>query len=111
MHWPEYDGCGHVGNDERVSDYRTGRFADIPEDDLSQVRTNIDAARIVDRMQADLELHPDAWENASLASFLDALARCIEAQPQLYLNLGETYPPTPSWKQFAEALVAATGYE
>ncbi|WP_027346541.1 DUF7660 family protein [Hamadaea tsunoensis] len=87
------------------------RFANVPEGQLDSVRSNTEAAQIVALMEADLQARPDAWENTTLASFLDALTRCIEAQPQLYANLGESYPVTPSWKQFAEALVAATGYE
>ncbi|NUT17941.1 MAG: hypothetical protein HOV77_02030 [Hamadaea sp.] len=87
------------------------RFADVPEDQLQQVGSNADAAKIVALMEADLRAHPNAWENTDLATFLGALARCIDAQPQLYGNLGQSYPAIPSWKQFAEALVAATGYE
>jgi hypothetical protein len=43
--------------------------------------------------------------------FLDALARCLGGQRQLYANTGRTYPSTVTWTLFAESLIAATGYE
>jgi len=79
--------------------------------ELREVASPGDVAQVVDRMLADLQAHPSEWENHTLERFLDALARCIKAQPQLYANLGEQYPGTATWRLFAEALVVATGYE
>jgi hypothetical protein len=91
--------------------YETGRSADVPDEDLQEVESAEDVAHIVERMAADLEAHPTEWENHTLVRFLDALARCLDAQRQLYLNTGRTYPDAASWALFAEALIAATGYE
>jgi phosphoenolpyruvate carboxylase len=91
--------------------YETCRFADIPDEDLERAASAEDVARIVEKMVADLEAHPTEWENHTLDSFLDALARCLDAQRQLYANTGRIYPASASWTLFAESLVAATGYE
>jgi hypothetical protein len=89
--------------------YDTGRSAETS--DLDQVASPADVARIANEMLNDLEAHPGEWENAALERFLDALSRSLEGLPQLYRNLGETFPDPPSWQLFAKALVMASGYE
>ncbi|GAA4608169.1 hypothetical protein BJY16_006704 [Actinoplanes octamycinicus] len=75
----------------------TGRSTDA---DPSDVRTREDAVRVIEAMAADLRRHPDAWENATLDRFLEALAAVVEDGTA-----------EPSWRTFAELLVAASGYE
>lgn len=94
-----------------MNPFETGRFAPISRKDLRGTSSRDDVSHVVRRMLDDLQAHPHAWENHTLERFLDALARCLDAQPQLYTNLGEQYPATAEWRLFAEALVAATGYE
>lgn len=91
--------------------YDTGCFAAVPKEDLERAAAADDVATIVEKMLADLEVHPAEWENHTLERFLDALARCLSSQRQLYANAGRAYPDTTTWRLFAEALVAATGYE
>jgi hypothetical protein len=83
--------------------YETGRFADIPLDDVAAVKTVGDVARIVERVHADLNgPDRDEWENATLDSFLDALSGVLDSG---------RYGQQPSWADVAEILVRATGYE
>ena len=46
------------------------------------------------------------WENANLTDFLEALAAFAEARV-----VGGEDREEPSWRLFAEMIVAATGYE
>lgn len=89
--------------------YETGRFADVG--DVSNVATNADVAEVVQRMLSDLLAHPDEWENPTLERFLEALAACLEAIPDVYANTGEQLPKEPSWRILAEVLIKASGYE
>ncbi len=89
--------------------YETGRFAEVSDLDLVTSRT--DVARIVNEMLNDLRAHPTAWENSTLANFLEALSASLEGLPHLYTNRGESFPNQATWKVFAEALVMASGYE
>jgi hypothetical protein len=93
------------------SAYETGRFANIRPDEVNHVTTNTDAAEIVARMLADLHAHPTEWENHTLERFLTALESSLESLPGLYRNRGDAFPDQPSWKQFTEALIMATGLE
>ncbi|MFF4890446.1 DUF7660 family protein [Micromonospora chersina] len=93
------------------SAYETGRFANVRPDELDHVATNTDAAEIVARMLTDLRAHPTEWENHTLERFLDALESSLRGLPWLYRNRGDDFPDQPTWKQFTEALVMATGRE
>lgn len=83
--------------------YDTGRFAEIPPEDVAAVKTVDDAAQIVERMLADLNgAGRDEWENAKLDRFLDSLSGVLDS---------DRYGRQPSWADVAEILVRATGYE
>ena len=93
------------------SAHETGRFANIRPDEVRQVSTNHEAAQIVARMLTDLREHPTKWENHDLERFLEALASSLDSLPGLYRNRGDEFPIEPTWRQFTEALVMASGYE
>lgn len=98
-----------VPHDGGVSDpYDTGRPADV---DPSHVATPDDLAGVIHAMVNDLRKHKDDWANTSLDEFLDALATSVEDIEQTYAARGEAAPDQPSWRLFAELLVAASGYE
>lgn len=88
--------------------YETGRAAEV---DVSNVATREDVVGVIHAMVNDLRKHRDDWGNASLESYLDALATSIEDMDQAYAGRGEIVPDQPSWKQVAELLVTATAYE
>ncbi|UFR02312.1 hypothetical protein KBP30_14465 [Streptomyces sp. Go40/10] len=52
-----------------------------------------------------------SWENADLASFLEALAAWIDGAPGWYQNVGRDLQAHGDWSFFALALRAATAYE
>ncbi|MGW0798123.1 DUF7660 family protein [Streptomyces sp. NPDC002692] len=52
-----------------------------------------------------------SWENADLASFLEALAAWIDDADGWYGNGGRTLPESGDWSFFAQALRAAMTYE
>ena len=89
--------------------WHTGRFANVEGED--QIATRTDVTAIIDQMVADLQLHPDEWENRTLESFLEGLARSLRDLNGLYANRGEKLPAQPSWKMLAEVLIMASGYE
>ncbi|MEF9882693.1 DUF7660 family protein [Streptomyces sp. P9-A4] len=53
----------------------------------------------------------DAWDNADLAGFLEALAAWMDDADGWYRNTGRELPPHGDWRFFARALQAATMYE
>ena len=81
--------------------YETGRFANV---DPSHVVTREDAILVIEAMTNDLRSHPEAWENATLDSFFEALGASLASR------LG-SQPDAPTWRLFAQALVVASGYE
>ncbi|MCU7728992.1 hypothetical protein ODJ79_35215 [Actinoplanes sp. KI2] len=94
-----------------TSAYDTGRFADVPDQDLAAVRTHTDVARIVEQMLTDLRTHPHEWENPTLERFLEALAASLESLEPLHTTPNEAVPSQPTWKLLADVLVKASGYE
>ncbi|WEH16490.1 hypothetical protein [Streptomyces sp. VNUA24] len=52
-----------------------------------------------------------SWENADLASFLEALAAWIDDADGWYSNAGRNLPASGDWSFFARALQTATTYE
>ncbi|MFI0989417.1 DUF7660 family protein [Streptomyces exfoliatus] len=53
----------------------------------------------------------EAWENADLARFLEALAAWVDDADGWYRNTGHELPADGDWRFFARALQAATMYE
>ncbi|MCI4061996.1 hypothetical protein MRQ36_05215 [Micromonospora sp. R77] len=86
-----------------------GRFAEV--DDPPATATRRDIADLVDDMLEDLVTHPDEWENATLESFLGALARSLDDIDGRYANQGRVLPDQPTWQLVGELLVMASGYE
>jgi hypothetical protein len=94
---------------EGVSEvYETGRPAEV---DVPDVTTRDDVVVVIQDMLNDLRKNPDAWENASLGPYLEALAASIEDVEQIYSERGEAAPSQPSWQLVADLLVRASGYE
>jgi hypothetical protein len=89
-----------------------GRFRNkhiaIQQEDI---QTRDDLVLFVRDLLADLRSRPDAWENASLDTYLEALAAWVEDMEGYYRNRGEATPEPPSWKTLGEILLAATMYE
>jgi hypothetical protein len=81
-------------------------------DEPLEVRSRADLAAFVDTLLADLEAHPEEWENATLPRFLDALARYLQDLPGWCRNNApEIDPEVAQWRLFAVALAGAQVYE
>lgn len=52
-----------------------------------------------------------SWENADLASFLEALAAWVGDADGWYRHTGRYLPVNGDWRFFAHALRATTSYE
>jgi hypothetical protein len=86
--------------------WETGRFARV--DGAGQAASRQDVQRVIAQMRADLAGRGSReWENPTLGRFLEALEAVLDGLP----SRGETEPAQPGWAFFAQALVAATGYE
>jgi len=88
--------------------YETGRPADVNTDGVA---TREKVIAVIHAMVENLRGNPDAWENATLDRFLEALAASLEGVEHAYANRGEILPTQPSWQLVAELLVMASGYE
>ena len=74
------------------------------------IQSQADFIRFVAALARDLEESPDAWENATLERFLAAMAAWTPSMDAYYANAGRPVAE-PSWRTFAEILLAARVYE
>ena len=51
------------------------------------------------------------WENADIATFLEARASWTEDMEGFYINQGLPIPAQPNWEVFADILMAGKLYE
>jgi len=80
-------------------------------DDISQVENHEDLAKYIERLRDDLVDNPDAWENNTLESYLEALAAFVRDAEGYYQNRDAPMPNAETWKTIAEVLTAAKMYE
>jgi len=60
--------------------------------------------------ERNLSEHPDQWENDTLPRFLESFAAWAEDWGNCLASQGQP-TPQPSWRFFAEMLLAAKAYE
>ena len=75
------------------------------------VQTREDLAEFVAELKADLDAHHDAWENADLPSFLEAMTAWLHDMEGYYKNTGQKLQDVPPWRLLADMLMAARVYE
>lgn len=78
---------------------------------VGDIHSRADLAAFIEALRVDLTERPQEWENATLESFLAALASWTEDMDGYYRNRGREAPRTPEWQTFAEMLMAARVYE
>lgn len=78
---------------------------------VMEIQTRPDLVAFIERIRDDLREHPEMWENATLDSFLSALASWTEDMDGYYYNQRLEIPKTPTWKMFGQMLAAARIYE
>ncbi len=76
-----------------------------------EVRSREELAAFVRQLHQDFLQQGDAWENNTLAAFLEALAAWVHDSPGFYRNFGKELPADGDWTFIARALQAATVYE
>lgn len=69
----------------------------------ANLSTQAEFVQFVARLRAYLDQHPDAWENADLSRYLEALGG--------WCNDSDVADAEPKWRTFAKALLAASIYE
>lgn len=79
--------------------------------DAESILSREQLAAFVFNLQQDLVKNPNEWSNASLGGFLEALSAWIADMDGYYLNNNLPVPEVPSWKTFAEMLLASKYYE
>ncbi|MEV7192300.1 hypothetical protein AB0N81_10905 [Streptomyces sp. NPDC093510] len=83
--------------------------------DLFEMAQDVDSrealARFLHEAVADLSDNESAWENVTLADFLEAWGAWLQAMPQGCANRGEPVPDSPSWNLVAQMVMAGRIYE
>ena len=75
------------------------------------IQSKADLVRFIEALAGDLRAHPESWENGSLVKYLTALGSWLEDSDGYYRHRGLKIPVVPTWKTFAEMLIAAKIYE
>jgi YD repeat-containing protein len=102
-----------VHNDEqRRVDRRSRRWLmPAPEEMVGSVSSRDELAAFIGALQRELREDPASWENGTLESFLEALAAWTQDMDGYLTNAGREPIAEPSWRTFAEMLIAARVYE
>lgn len=74
---------------------------------VDAVTSRDDFAAFVDALRNDLNMHPDDWENPTLDRFLEALCAWVRDSGGYYQGNNLPAREPPSWKNFAEMMLAA----
>jgi hypothetical protein len=76
------------------------------------VRTRADFEEFLQLLLHNLHDHPEEWENASLVDFLSAMSGFVRGLEGYYANFKiDANVESPSWRTFAEILLASRIYE
>ncbi|MFE7584918.1 hypothetical protein ACFU5Y_25535 [Streptomyces gardneri] len=76
-----------------------------------EIRSREELATVVRSLHQEFLQQGDAWENNTLATFLEALAAWVHDSPGVYQNVGQELPAAGDWTFIARALQAAKHYE
>lgn len=76
------------------------------------IQSRADFSAFIQMLLQDFKKHPKEWENDTLESFLEGLSGFVYSMEGYYKNSGVNIDlRTPSWRVFADALLAARVYE
>ncbi len=78
---------------------------------VGHIATRDDLANFIGELLQDLKNNPAEWENADLASYLEAMSAWVKDMDGYFQNLGKPVPEKPDWKLFGDVLYAAKVYE
>jgi hypothetical protein len=80
-------------------------------DRANRISSKEDLADFVGALRVDLATNPGNWENPNLDRFLSAMEDWIRAMNNYYVNAKQSPVDQPTWKTFADILMAAKMYE
>lgn len=82
-------------------------------DHAEKLSSRNEFVEFIDELMQNLKEHPDEWENQSVELFLAGLRGFAANSEGYYVNIGETTVDvdTPTWRGFADMLLAAKVYE
>ncbi len=81
------------------------------KNEVQKINSRDDFIEFVNALRYDLSSRPEEWQNATLNDFLEALSAWVRDMDGYYINNNLPVPNLPSWKNFAEMLLAAKFYE
>jgi len=82
------------------------------EDFAEHIQSKEDCEEFLRRLVQDLEANREQWSNATLEQFLDGLYGFAHDMQGYYRNRGEKVDfNRPTWRIFADLLLAARVYE
>lgn len=86
---------------------------DALSDLADKVSDRNDFLAFVGHLVANLQSHPEEWENDSLESFLESFCGFVASAERYYKNVWNKSIDmnAPSWRIIADSLLAAKTYE
>lgn len=78
---------------------------------IQNIETREDFIAFVHELALDFQRNPETWENYTVNRYLQAAAGWTSDMDGCYQNSGEQMPSVPTWKMFADILIAAKMYE
>jgi hypothetical protein len=78
---------------------------------VEKIHTRDDLVMFIHHLVQDLRICPEHWENATLETYLTAIAAWMQDMDGYYRHRGAEVPHQPTWKQMGEILLAARIYE
>jgi hypothetical protein len=90
----------------------SGLFGDALVESAERILSREEFTAFAKALSDNLSSHPEEWQNATLAEFIRALAGFVEDMDGYYVNVGaDVNCNLPSWRIFADVLLAARVYE
>ena len=77
--------------------------------ELARILSRSDFTAFMERFLREADI--SAWENVSVAAYLDAVAAAAGGLDRLSENRGGPSEDAPTWRLFAEIIVNATLYD
>lgn len=78
---------------------------------LELIHSREDLAEFIDQLRQDFESNPEGWQNADIASYLEAMSAWLRDMDGYYQNLGQPVPNSPTWRLIGDILIASKIYE
>ena len=75
------------------------------------IRSREDLRIFLFELITNLRTAPDEWTNDDLPSFLEAIGAWLNDMDGYYMNAGVDSAKLPTWRLFADMLMAAKTYE